>query len=53
MATKKTESKAKDVAADPEAEEPKTPKPKYAPEDNSIDARMWRLEQDHKAMGSR
>lgn len=51
MATKKKEA-AKEVAAEP-VEEPKAPKPKYDENDNSIDARMWRLEQDHKRMGSR
>ena len=29
------------------------PEAKYADDDNSIDARMWRLKQDHIAMGSR
>lgn len=29
------------------------PDAKYAADDNSIDARMWRLKQDHIAMGSR
>ncbi len=29
------------------------PGAKYAESDNSIDARMWRLKQDHIAMGSR
>ncbi len=28
-------------------------KKKYADDDNSIDARMWRLEQDHVRMGAR
>jgi hypothetical protein len=27
--------------------------PKYADDDYSIDARMWRLEQDHIRMGAR
>lgn len=35
------------------ADAPTAPKPKYAEDDNSIDARMWRLLQDHKRMGSR
>ena len=53
MAAKKTEAKKVEaIVADP-VEEPKAPKPKYAENDNSIDARMWRLEQDHKRMGSR
>lgn len=53
MATKKTEAKKVEaVVADPVEEKP-APKPKYDPADNSIDARMWRLEQDHKRMGSR
>lgn len=34
-------------------EEQPAPKPKYAETDNSIDARMWRLLQDHRRMGSR
>lgn len=29
------------------------PDAKYSADDNSIDARMWRLKQDHIAMGSR
>lgn len=55
MAAKKAPAKATPKASDEEApvEESKAPKPKYAPEDTSIDARMWRLEQDHKRMGSR
>jgi hypothetical protein len=55
MATKKAKAKTPEkVAAVVEAptEEP-TAKPKYAENDNSIDARMWRLLQDHKRMGSR
>ena len=51
MATKKT--KAKKVEVEDAPVEEKAPKPKYAETDNSIDARMWRLEQDHKRMGSR
>lgn len=46
MTTKKLE-------AEPQPEVPKAPNKKYADDDNSIDARMWRLEQDHVAMGSR
>ena len=55
MAAKKAPSKAEKVAAAPETTEPEkaAPKPKYAENDTSIDARMWRLEQDHKRMGSR
>lgn len=34
-------------------EEKAAPKPKFAEDDNSIDARMWRLLQDHRRMGSR
>ena len=49
MAAKKTEAKKVEAIV----EEPKAPKPKYAEDDNTIDARMWRLEQDHKRMGSR
>lgn len=49
MATKKPEAKKIEDAP----VEEKAPKPKYAETDNSIDARMWRLLQDHKAMGSR
>ncbi len=49
MVTKKTAT-----IEEPRApEEPKAPKPKYADDDNSIDARMWRLNQDHIRMGSR
>lgn len=36
-----------------EPEVPKAPAKKYADSDNSIDARMWRLEQDHIRMGAR
>lgn len=48
MAAKKPAAKVTETEPEKAA-----PKPKYAPEDNSIDARMWRLLQDHKAMGSR
>lgn len=37
----------------PAAEPAKAAKPKYADDDTSIDARMWRLEQDHIRMGAR
>ena len=50
MATKKEPAKKVEAIVE---DEPKAPKPKYAEDDNSIDARMWRLEQDHKRMGSR
>lgn len=53
MAAKKEAAKKEAIVADAPVEEPKAPKPKYAEDDNSIDARMWRLEQDHKRMGSR
>jgi hypothetical protein len=54
MAAKKEPAKKTEaIVADAPVEEPKAPKPKYAEDDNSIDARMWRLEQDHKRMGSR
>ena len=53
MATKKTEAKKVEAIVEDAPVEEKAPKPKYAETDNSIDARMWRLEQDHKRMGSR
>lgn len=43
----KTDSSAATPA--PAAEPAQT----YAPDDHSIDARMWRLNQDHIRMGSR
>lgn len=45
MPAKKTEPKAEKVA--------EQPRKKFADDDNSIDARMWRLEQDHIRMGAR
>ena len=46
----KKEAKTEKVAAvEPKAE----PRKKYADDDNSIDARMWRLNQDHIRMGAR
>lgn len=39
--------------AEPEPEAPKKAAAKYADDDTSIDARMWRLEQDHIRMGAR
>lgn len=54
MAAKKPAAKKVEaIIEEPVVEEPKAPKPKFAEDDNSIDARMWRLEQDHKRMGSR
>ena len=42
-----------DNAKQAAAAEPKKASTKYADDDNSIDARMWRLEQDHIRMGAR
>jgi hypothetical protein len=53
MATKKTAAKKVEAIVEEAPEEPKAPKPKFAEDDNSIDARMWRLEQDHIRMGAR
>ncbi len=54
MAAKKEAAVASAIVAEPEpGPEPKAPKPKYAEDDNGIDARMWRLLQDHIRMGSR
>ena len=53
MATKKAPEKKVEAVVEDAPAEAKAPKPKYAENDNSIDARMWRLEQDHKRMGSR
>lgn len=50
MATKKASTK-RPVEAPPS--QPSEPAKKYADDDNSIDARMWRLEQDHIRMGAR
>ncbi len=52
MAPKKAADQIKVATPEP-TPEPKTDAPEYAPDDNSIDARMWRLLQDHKRMGSR
>lgn len=41
------------VSESPAGDESKAPRKKYADDDNSIDARMWRLNQDHIRMGSR
>lgn len=53
-------AKAARQAAHVAAQQPATGLPAYEvegatfdPSDNSIDARMWRLRQDHIAMGSR
>ena len=47
----KKEAKTEKVAAvEPAKAEPRK---KYADDDNSIDARMWRLNQDHIRMGAR
>lgn len=43
----KKETKPAKIATSP------APKKKYADDDYSIDARMWRLEQDHIRMGAR
>jgi len=51
MAAKKPAAKPADPKAEAVVED--APKPKYAENDNSIDARMWRLEQDHIRMGAR
>lgn len=53
MATKKPEAKKIEAIVEDAPVEERAAKPKYDPADNSIDARMWRLLQDHKAMGSR
>lgn len=54
MATKKPAAKKVEaIVEETPVEEKPAAKPKYAETDNSIDARMWRLEQDHKRMGSR
>ncbi len=37
----------------PSAKSEPAKKPKYADDDHSIDARMWRLLQDHIRMGAR
>ncbi len=47
---KKEAPKTEKVAA---VEEPKAPKPKFADDDYSIDARMARLLADHQRMGAR
>jgi hypothetical protein len=46
---------AKDAVSHFDGQVPEWDRPdaKYKDTDNSIDARMWRLKQDHIAMGSR
>jgi hypothetical protein len=61
MATKKatkTEAVVEDAPEEPKAKKLndagwRDPKSVYAPDDNSIDARMWRLEQDLERQGVR